>query len=83
MLIRIAEGKSSRMHRELEKGDWKMNQLDRVHLLSTSGVMALLLLSAGGVAAQVPGWDPRWPDLARVLAGCPAQEVREFRQESA
>jgi tetratricopeptide (TPR) repeat protein len=60
-----------------------MNQLNRLHRLSTSGLMALLLLSAGRAAAQVPGWDPRWPDLAKVLAGCAPQEVREFRQQSA
>jgi tetratricopeptide (TPR) repeat protein len=60
-----------------------MNQLNRQHRLSTSIMMALLLLSAGRAAAQVPGWDPRWPNLAKVLAGCDPQEVREFRQESA
>jgi hypothetical protein len=59
-----------------------MNQLNRVRRLSTSGMMALLLLSAGSAAAQVPGWDPRWPDLARVLAGCPPQDVRGFRSRA-
>jgi tetratricopeptide (TPR) repeat protein len=71
------------MDRELGKGDWKMNQLNRVRRFSASGMMALLLLSAGSAAAQVPGWDPRWPDLARVLAGCPPQDVRGFREQSA
>ena len=60
-----------------------MKRSNRMYRLSTSGMMALLLLVAGRAAAQVPDWDPRWPDVAKVLAGCDPREVREFRQQSA
>ena len=46
-------------------------------------MMALLLLLAGWAGAQVPDWDPRWPSVERVLAGCDPQQVREFQQLSA
>ena len=60
-----------------------MKRSNRMYRLSTSGTMAMLLLVAGRAAAQVPGWDPRWPDVAKVLAGCDPQQVREFRLQSA
>ena len=60
-----------------------MNRSNRMYRLSTSGTLAMLLLVAGRAAAQVPGWDPRWPDVAKVLAGCDPQQVREFRLQSA
>ena len=60
-----------------------MKRSNRMYRLSTSGTMAMLLLVAGRAAAQVPGWDPRWPDVAKVLAGCDPQVVRGFWQENA
>src|SRR6202050_4603503 len=60
-----------------------MKRSNRMYRLSTSGTMAMLLLVGGRAAAQVPGWDPRWPDVAKVLAGCDPQQGREFRVQSA
>jgi tetratricopeptide (TPR) repeat protein len=60
-----------------------MNKLKRMHRVSAPCMIALLLLLAISAAAQVPGWDPRWPPPAKVLAGCDPQLVREFRQQSA
>ena len=61
-----------------------MSRTKRAHTWTASGIMTLLLFFAGrAVAQQVPGWDSRWPSVTRVLAGCPADVVREFQKESA
>jgi tetratricopeptide (TPR) repeat protein len=60
-----------------------MKGLDRASRWVAAEMMALLLLFAGVAGAQVPGWDPRWPPVARVLAGCDPKVVGEFQRQSA
>ena len=60
-----------------------MNQFHRMHGFSTPGVLALILVFAGRILAQFPGWDPRWPSPERMLAGCDPQVVRQFKEQSA
>jgi tetratricopeptide (TPR) repeat protein len=63
--------------------EFKMNQFHRMHGFSTPGVLALILVFAGRILAQFPGWDPRWPSPERMLAGCDPQVVRQFKEQSA
>ena len=60
-----------------------MNQPDRSRPLRIPLLISLFILFAGRAPAQVPGWDPRWPNVARVLAGCDPQVVRQFQQYNA
>jgi len=60
-----------------------MNTSNRKFRFAIPGILALLFLFAGRGVAQVPGWDPRWPPVARALAGCKPDVVSEFQRQSA
>jgi tetratricopeptide (TPR) repeat protein len=66
------------------RGEIAMNSCNRPYRFVAPALLALLVLFAGRAnAQQVPGWDARWPPVARVLAGCDPKEVREFQLQNA
>jgi tetratricopeptide (TPR) repeat protein len=60
-----------------------MHQFIRAHRLTIPAIVVLFLSLSGRAVAQVPGWDSRWPPVARVVAGCDPKLVREFQVQSA
>jgi hypothetical protein len=60
-----------------------MNKFPQMPRSWTLGAPGLILLRAGPLLAQFPGWDPRWPSPERMLAGCDPKVVTDFKIESA
>lgn len=50
--------------------------------LMTGVVVALVLLLGEVAAAQVPGWDSRWPPPEKMLQGQDPAKIQEFRRSS-